>query len=137
MKAVALVSLLPLVQFIPNLALAQNTATGSAFDGAYVGLELGAATSDGTTDYPVLSGGNVNASIDPDNGRSFGGLVGYNLQRGDWIYGAEFRYSNMSHVLQNDAPDPERREVLDFSDLRGRVGYVNGDFMFYGALGWS
>ncbi|WP_170467236.1 outer membrane protein [Ruegeria arenilitoris] len=137
MKAVALVSLLPLAQFMPNLAHAQSTATDSAFDGAYVGLELGAATSDGTTDYPVLSGGNVNATFDPDNGRSFGGLVGYNMQRGDWIYSAEFRYSNMSHVLQNDAPDPERREVLDFSDLRGRVGYVTGDFMFYGALGWS
>lgn len=137
MRLVVLFSLLPLVELLPGTALAQNTAADSAFHGAYAGLELGAATADGTTDYPVLSGGTVNASFDPDNGRSFGVVAGYNLQRGNLIYGAEVRYSNMSHVLQNDAPDPERREVLDFSDIRGKVGYVRGDLMVYGALGWS
>ncbi len=137
MRMVALVSLLLLVQSLPDIARAQNSSAESSFDGVYLGLELGAAAADGTTDYPVLSGGTVNASFDPDNGRSYGAVVGYNLQRGQLVYGAEIRYSNLSQVVQNDTPDPERRDVQYFADLRGRVGYVRGDLMVYGALGWS
>ncbi|WP_171122923.1 MULTISPECIES: outer membrane protein [unclassified Ruegeria] len=135
MRKFALLSLIPLVQAVPDAAHADSTSAASAFEGVYAGLEIGAAAADGTTDFPVLSGGTRNASFDPDNGRSFGALFGYNMQRGDMIYGAEVRYSNLSHVVEKG--DPETREVMDFADLRGRVGYVNGDFMFYGALGWS
>ncbi|WP_170427243.1 outer membrane protein [Ruegeria arenilitoris] len=136
------VFIFPLLQFIPDVANAQNGATGnianySAFQGAYFGLELGAAFSDGTTDYPLVSGGTSNAPFDPGNGRSFGALAGYNWQRGDIIYGAEVRYSNLTDVLQKNPPALETREVLEFADIRGRVGYAKGDFLFYGALGWS
>ncbi len=135
MRKFALLSLIPLMQVAPDLAYADNSAAASAFQGAYAGLELGAAAADGMTDFPVLSGGTRNTSFDPDTGRSFGVALGYDMQRGDMIYGAEVRYSNLSHVVEKG--NPETREVMDFADLRGRVGYVNGDFMFYGALGWS
>lgn len=129
----------PLALFTPEAVQAQDGLTGSdsAFQGFYAGLEIGAATASGDTDYPVLSGGTVDESFDPDNGRSFGVLVGYNMQRGNILYGAEARYSNLSYVLERGEPAPENREVMDFADIRGRVGYVRGDFLLYGAVGWS
>ncbi len=138
-NAVAGIVLAQLALFIPETAQAQDGLTGAdgAFHGLYAGLEIGAATASGDTDYPVLSGGTLDASFDPDNGRSFGVLVGYNLQRGNILYGAEARYSNLSYVLERGAPAPENREVMDFADVRGRVGYIRGDFLLYGAVGWS
>ncbi len=125
---------LPLGLLCSTSALAQSA---SGFEGAYAGLELGAARADGNADYPVLSGGNVSGPYDPDNGRGYGILAGYNVQNGNMIYGAELRYTNLIDVSERGASDAEIREVLDVADIRGRVGYARGDVLFYGALGWS
>ncbi|WP_425044223.1 outer membrane protein [Primorskyibacter sp. S87] len=121
----------------PALAEATSGPAVNAFEGAYAGLGLGAATASGTTDYPVLSGGTVYAPFDPGTGKVLSAFFGYNFQRGDVVYGAEARYINLVRLADRDPATPEDREVMDMADIRGRVGYVMGDLMVYGAVGWS
>ncbi len=118
-------------------AASQGVSGASDFEGAYAGLELGAVRADGDADYPVLAGGTVSGPYDPDNGRGYGILAGYNVQNGNVVYGAELRYTNLIDVSERGASDAEIREVLDVADIRGRVGYARGDVLIYGSLGWS
>ncbi|MBO9452146.1 porin family protein [Tropicibacter sp. R16_0] len=107
------------------------------FDGAYVGFSIGAATADGTTEYPLLAGGTRFAPFDPGTGQGYGTFAGYNFQRDNLIYGVELHYINMVRVADRNSAAQEAREVIELVDLRGRVGYVNGNLMVYGALGYS
>ncbi|MGV6803125.1 MAG: outer membrane protein [Ruegeria sp.] len=114
---------------------AQLRNSDRSFAGAYVGLGLGVASADGTTDYPVLSGGTRYAPYDPSDGNALSGFAGYNFLRGNVVYGAEIRVVNLTQLSQSDAS--EDREVMDLADIRGRLGHRFENWMVYGALGWS
>ncbi|WP_171052568.1 outer membrane protein [Ruegeria sediminis] len=109
----------------------------ASFDGVYLGASFGWGTADGTSEYPVLSGGTTTSSFDPGSGRVYSAFVGYNYQRGSIVYSAELRYMDLTGLNDSGMSAPEVREVTNTTDLRGRVGYVTGDWMFYGTLGWS
>jgi opacity protein-like surface antigen len=103
-------------------------APDAAFDGFYVGLEYGHVSGDFTG-----TNGQTSETFDFDDGSAWGGVAGYNRQSGRMVYGGEIR---MLHF-----PDFEAfggtTFIEDVTDLRGRVGYVMGDAMIYGALGYS
>lgn len=107
----------------------------NSFEGAYVGGILGLAVGNGVTDSPLLSGGTVVESFDPGIGRIQGFYAGYNFQNGNFVYGAEAVYAGLVGVIVDT--NLEDREVMQVLDVRGRLGYVLGDLMFYGTLGWS
>lgn len=122
---------------IAGLASAGDGAANATFDGFYLGLGLGLADADGNTEYPVIAGGTTSGSYDPGSGRAYNAFVGYNHQNGPFVYGAEIRYSNLTGLNSGDAAAPEVLEITTATDIRGRVGYVTGDFLVYGTLGWS
>lgn len=114
---------------------AQLTQKNESFEGAYAGLGVGMARANGTTDYPVLSGGTRYASYDPTSGKSFSGFAGYNFVRGNLVYGAEINLINFTGLSQIDAT--ENREIMNLADIRARLGRRFGNRMIYGTLGWS
>ena len=116
--------------------LAQDD-TALSFDGFYVGAALGFAEGSGDADAPVLSGGTTNEPFDADTGQAYSVFGGYQMRLEDYVLGAEARYVNLSDVAESSASGSEDREVTGVTDFRGRIGYVTGDWMFYGALGWS
>lgn len=61
-------------------------------------------------------------------------MLGYNLQRGKLVYGAEVSYGSGSVPLQLV---PDRNYLDGMLDVKGRVGLSAGKFLVYGALGWS
>lgn len=88
-------------------------------------------------DYPLIAGGSSSGDVDLGTGRAYGIAFGYNHRNGPYVYGAEVRFFNLGHLTEKDPSRRETPEITAVLDLRGRFGYVNNDWMFYGALGWS
>jgi len=107
----------------------------NSFEGAYVGGILGLAVGNGVTDSPLLSGGTVVEPFDPDIGRIQGFYAGYSFQNGNIVYGGEAVYAGLVGVIADT--NLEDREAVRVLDIRGKLGYVIGEFMIYGTLGWS
>ena len=105
------------------------------FHGWYLGLGIGTTVASGEGEYPVLPSGTASRDYDPGDGEHQALFLGYNVQRGDMVYGLEASAGNHIGVL--DARPDGDREVMGIRGLRGRVGMVRGDFMFYGALGYA
>jgi outer membrane immunogenic protein len=64
---------------------------------------------------------------------------GYNLSSGPFVYGAEIAFLSGS-VYEEDLNGVDTYpdyEFTQFVDLKGRLGYATGDFLVYGALGYS
>ncbi|KUJ85126.1 hypothetical protein AVO45_17905 [Ruegeria marisrubri] len=112
-------------------------AGNAVFDGVYLGIGLGLSDADGNGEYPIIAGGTTTGSYDPGSGRSYSAFAGYNYQSGSFVYGAEVRYSNLTGLNASDGGAPEVMEITVATDVRGKVGYVTGDFMVYGTLGWT
>ena len=109
---------------------APSKKNGTSFEGAYAGFGIGVATASGETDYPLLSGGTTYAPYDPSNGNAVSGFAGYNFVRGDIVYGAEINLVNLQQLIQADPV--EHREIMDFADVRARVGRQFDTWMVYG-----
>lgn len=99
------------------------------WSGAYAGLSLGAVSGD-------IDFFNPDFARDLDSGTLAGIYGGYQVQRGNFVYGGEFALSK-----PNDTPVTGfegTSEIVDpMADLKGRVGYASGKFLFYGVLGYS
>ncbi|MES2916216.1 MAG: outer membrane beta-barrel protein [Pseudomonadota bacterium] len=96
------------------------------WSGAYVGLGYGRVSGDVTD--PLTT-------FDYESGNARGAFVGFNMQRGTFVYGGELGYSSVSGatILLGGGDD-----ALDsLLDLRGRVGFAVGKALIYGALGYS
>jgi opacity protein-like surface antigen len=94
------------------------------FDGFYAGLEFGGVdgqkiyTPPGTV-FPLTAGNAVGA---------FGG---FNFQFGNLVVGPEVR------LLRFNGLRSASSQTDGVIDLRARGGFAAGDFLAYGALGWS
>jgi outer membrane immunogenic protein len=97
------------------------------WSGPYAGLSYGRIAGD----YEEVFG----FATDYSSGSAVGGFVGYNVQRGQIVYGAELSYSSVSDVVLEGAGDDDTLDSL--LDLRGRVGYSLGNALVYGAVGYS
>ncbi|WP_170482585.1 outer membrane protein [Ruegeria arenilitoris] len=126
------------MQLLPFAAAAEEHSDQASFaQGPYVALDLAAANAKGNSEIPILSGGTERGSFDSGTGRGFNAAIGYNVVNGRYLYGAEFRYSNLVDVSERSSSGRENREALDLADVRGRFGIIQGDFLYYGAIGWS
>lgn len=91
-------------------------------------------------------GGVVNSvsetSLDLDEGSSFdieghiatGAFIGYQAQRGQFVFGAEYGFSIGGNVAVTDIADDFSAV---YSELKGRLGYATGPVLLYGVIGSS
>ncbi|WP_372840862.1 outer membrane protein [Phaeovulum sp.] len=94
------------------------------WSGAYAGLKIG--QSSGDWDWDTSTTGSI------DSGNAYGGFAGYNVQRGNLVYGVEVGL-NQSNV---EITTPVAFDAGNFMEIKGRVGYAMDRVMFYGALGY-
>ncbi|MBF9058568.1 outer membrane beta-barrel protein [Rhodobacterales bacterium HKCCSP123] len=138
-----------------------------AFEGLYAGLSLGMASAE--LDYSPLEDDEecdgyecdlMEALVEflefDEDGHAYGGFVGYNVQRGNVVFGGEVRglmfndvsrtydfdreffSTNQLYINGYDGDFPSASLEVDYVvDLRARAGFAAGDALIYGAAGWS
>ncbi len=106
------------------------------WQGAYVGIHLGAAWQDANNEYTQVNHGQY-ASVGTSN-TSFigGGQIGYNWQSGTWVYGVEADISGLSGSGGGSASARGTAYTADnkinwLSTFRGRIGYAPSNWMIY------
>ena len=104
-------------------------AQGVDWSGPYAGLSYGRAKS--TLDLPAFG------QFEFDDGRVTGAFLGYNLQRGNLVYGGELSYGSVSGMVLSDTTLGSDDTIDSMMGLRGRVGYTLGNALIYGAVGLS
>jgi opacity protein-like surface antigen len=119
----------------PRMPLKARPAEGYDWTGPYAGISVGR-----TRGHTQWSQG---GSVDPDYaGVLAGGQVGYNFQRGKFVWGIEgdAAYSNASGA-KPCAADPVNysceTDVRTLGSLTGRFGYTWGRALFYAKGGWA
>ncbi|PKP69595.1 MAG: hypothetical protein CVT82_09765 [Alphaproteobacteria bacterium HGW-Alphaproteobacteria-4] len=95
------------------------------WSGAYVGLKAGQTSGD--WDY---NNGTFVGTL--DSGTTLGGFAGYNMQRGNLVYGAEV---GLTHLGVSE-PTYTFLEFSNFLEIKGRLGYAMDRVMVYGTLGY-
>jgi outer membrane immunogenic protein len=99
-----------------------NTVGSYSWQGPYVGVNLG------------YQWGRVsNNSTDP-SGVAGGLQAGYNVQRGQFVYGIE---GDIQASAADDRFAPWKFSNPWFGTFRGRGGYAVGNMLFYGTVGLS
>lgn len=99
-----------------------NTVGGYSWQGPYVGVNLGyqwGRTSNNPTDPSGVAGGFQ---------------AGYNVQRGQFVYGVE---GDIQASGADDRFAPWQFSNPWFGTFRGRAGYAFGSMLFYGTVGLS
>lgn len=102
-------------------------AVGADWSGPYAGLSFG--RSSGDMDMAPFG------LFDYEDGRATGAFLGYNLQRGNLVYGGELSYASVTGMVFSDATLGDDDTVDSLLELRGRVGYSLGNALLYGAAG--
>lgn len=98
------------------------------FEGFYVGLAFGNVGGDGNEGLGAISG-----PFDVDRDAVLGAIGGYNFQHGRLVLGAELA----AWAVDTPINDGSVVELNRLADVRGRVGWASGNFLLYGAVGWS
>ncbi|MCW1931118.1 outer membrane protein [Pararhodobacter zhoushanensis] len=112
----------PVVYNEPEVMVAPMPAPALSWAGLYGGLSY-SRVSGGVTDPAGLP------DLESDNG--FGAFVGYNWQRGGFVFGGELNYTNFDTSFVG-FPGTYQRDSLD---LRARAGYAFNRVMVYGFVG--
>jgi outer membrane immunogenic protein len=112
------------------VAAGSQPAVADDWTGAYGGLSLGSVN----FNQDFTTGGSTSA-IPQDRQTALGAFVGYQIQSGSLVYGAELAYSKASfppdgtfHISDTD---------LSYLDLTGRIGYSVGQTLMYAKAGYS
>ena len=113
------------------------------WNGFYIGGNVGAGTSH--TDYnSYLSTGALEFTGNYDSSGFFGGgQIGFNyLVTPQWLIGIEAdadwsSISGTSYGCTATGCSSGQTSINDFGTVRGRVGYVSGNFLLYGTGGWA
>lgn len=100
------------------------------WSGAYVGLSYGQASGE----YEADVDGTITL-YDLDDSDAYGVFGGYNFQRGNLVYGGEISYMTVDDMVLLTAGNDDTIDSI--LDVRGRIGYVVGNAMIYGAIGFS
>ncbi len=116
--------------------LKDGSAGGHSWTGPYVGV-FGGSTSGKMSNWE-----NFSFAVNPDNaGYLAGGQLGYNLQIGNFVWGAEADYgqSNARGVDSCGFNPLETCEsnVKSLGSVTGRLGYSFGRVLLYGKGGWA
>jgi outer membrane immunogenic protein len=110
----------------------------AAYDwtGAYAGAWVGNACINGTLVDHTGGGTWLNAGC----GIKGGGLMGYNVQFGDYVVGGEVDAGLVSNIVRNNDPGANYTMGLDFlATARARAGWAMDDTLFYvtGGGAWA
>ena len=109
------------------------TATGAFAQSAdWTGFYVGGSYSDTSDEDDLSNGGAFAYSLDYD-GSGLGLFAGYNMQRGNLVYGAELAAT--PYTTGNPADHTGTRN--HYFDFKGRLGYSAGSALIYGVLGYS
>lgn len=121
-------------QAIVVLALGCSAVPAAAQD--WTGFYGGVAASSASGDWQHVDGvsGTVSNSGDYSSAAILSLFAGYNMQRGNLVYGAELSAGRANDLCFADYPG----ECSDkFLDVKGRVGFATGKALVYGVLGLS
>jgi outer membrane immunogenic protein len=119
--------------------------------GFYAGINGGYSLGADPFSQTVLGTASATSSVVTPQGALFGGQVGYNWQIGNIVFGAEgdVDWTGQSGTscgevcFENSVPEWDGlgvRHRLDwFATARGRLGWANGDYLFYvtGGAAWA
>jgi len=92
--------------------------------GLTYGTEIGSNTYATSEGVPFINASNIGSD-------DFGGFLGYDLQRGNMVYGLELQSQSRSNAVQGFAT----RIHKDLYSARARIGYAKGKTLFYGSIG--
>jgi outer membrane immunogenic protein len=114
----------------PDARVAPEAAAVTDFSGSYVGASVGSITSgEGTYMYDGVPG-----DFYALEGNGYGLFAGHNWQRGALVYGAEIAFTSMNGEMPSADPGTFLKSAID---LKGRLGYVFGNALAYGFVGYS
>lgn len=99
------------------------------WSGAYAGVSVGQWTGEYT---PVPTFG-----VDLEDISIVGGHIGYALQSGALVYGAEIAFSALDQDIAFATSFPGDNRITGMVDVSGRFGYAAGPVLIYGLLGAS
>lgn len=151
------VAFISVVGLLAAGAASAQTTDGPSWSGPYVGLHAGYGFDDGRPmDIGGTNAGTINAvstGARPSqlnqnrNGFVGGGQVGWNFQRGRWVFGPEADFSYMhsrgsalaSTLTSTGAPQGTvvRNRMDWMGSARLRAGYTMGDGLFYATGGYA
>ncbi|PWG18201.1 outer membrane protein [Salibaculum griseiflavum] len=107
----------------------QATPEVADFSGAYAGIGYGVAQGE-------IGFNGADDDYEFNDGMVVSAFGGYNFQQGNFVYGGEIAFNSISDLyVPGGFGDDDHIESL--IDLRARAGYVVGNAMIYGALGYS
>ncbi len=129
----------------PSAPVAYCCEPPSIWTGVYIGGHVGASWGDPTWTFPFLEafntapGQNFSATA---QGAIAGGQIGVNYQISHFLMGVEASYagSRFSYTVVGPIVNPTDRFTVDTSDLlmgTGRLGFVHGQYLFYGKAGYA
>ncbi|MFY0595862.1 MAG: outer membrane beta-barrel protein [Cognatishimia sp.] len=113
----------PIVEAPVASIVEQGDWQGFRFGLTY-GTEIGSNTYATSEGFPFIDASNVGSD-------DFGGFLGYDLQRGNMVYGLELQSQSRSNAVQGFAT----RIHKDLHSARARIGYAKGKTLFYGSIG--
>jgi outer membrane immunogenic protein len=123
------------------LWIALIAAPASAdWTGFYLGGQLGVGLIDASQPYGDVGGPYDSSQPDAEgSGAVYGGLIGYNWQSGEYVYGTEMTV-DLSSIEGDDnggGGDVNGVEVKSIWMARGRAGIVSGQTLYYGVVAYS
>ncbi|MCF6304206.1 MAG: hypothetical protein L3J33_02410 [Rhodobacteraceae bacterium] len=108
-----------------------HNSKNADWSGFYLGLQ---ASSDSGTQFRFRPGETESSSMNRLEGGMQSGFVGYNLQRGPWVFGGEIAsLSGDTHYV----PLFSLYRFTRFTDYKARLGYSFGNTLVYGVAGYS
>lgn len=113
-----------IVQPEPPMTPPVATIASVDWSGAYAGLAAG--TANGDMQYFVYDTSDTPEAID---GSLMGAFAGFNIQRGNLVYGGELAYS------KGDVEYDDGYGFTSFLDLKGKLGYASQKTLVYAVLG--
>jgi outer membrane immunogenic protein len=132
--SVAVAALLGAPAFAADYPVKAAPAAAFNWSGFYIGGNGGYAW-DGDTALNFLAVG-VHTPFSP-KGDLAGGQIGFNVQRGPWVLGAEITGDWSGVKAQNIAPVAVTvtTKLQDLETVTGRLGYAFNNVLFYGKAG--
>jgi outer membrane immunogenic protein len=131
-----------IVLLAPGTQASEPDVGRSSWTGLYLGLQAGGAWGDTDWNGPATFYGVNSFTASPD-GWLFGGHIGYNVQRGPWVIGAEVSYSGSTLRDTVVGPvgifpdDSFKTRVEDLFTATARLGYTSGDWLVYARGGYA
>lgn len=114
----------------PDAYVAPETPAVTNYSGTYVGVSAGLITGgEGTYVYNGVPG-----DFYALEGHGYGLFAGHNWQRGAFVYGAEVAFTSMNGEMPSNTSGTYLKNTVD---LKGRLGYVIGNALAYGFVGYS